>query len=86
MHPVYGILVLNFYPPNSRKRKMKYIPRSDPATMPSPRPLLMRIFRQGTEKRKRGKPRGDFWNPGQGFQETVQAYRLRTFLWAATAP
>lgn len=64
---------------------MKHIPRSDPATMPSPRPLLMRIFRQGTAKRKRGKQR-DPRNPDQGFQETVQAYRRKAPLWSATAP
>lgn len=54
---VKGSTQFNLHPPNSRKRKMKHIPRSDPATMPSPRPLLMRIFRQGTAKRKRGKQR-----------------------------
>lgn len=44
--------------------------------MPSPRPLLRRIFRQGTEEREGEKQSGGLRNPGQGFPAAVQAYRL----------
>lgn len=40
--------------PQREGRVLGYVPSSEPATMPSPSPLLRRILRQGT-KRKRGK-------------------------------